>query len=1586
MAVSAREITLILRVQSAGTSNIRRLSGDLAALERGGLSFNQRFIKASQALGALGRSAQLAGGITTAALGFAANAAANLQSQTTLAATQVANNVANVQKVAATDMQGILKQMTQFPAASSDMAKALYDLYSTLNITAKQGLPLLQQVNKAAVAGGLSAQDAGNGLLTILSNFKQIPQTAAGANIAFTRLFAGVRFGRISMQQMTTALAQAAPAARIAGQSLDSMVGSLAFLTRSLGFSKASVGYARLVETLSGPQMQQGLAAMGVHIDTAGGKLKNLQDVIDILVKHFPYLERGGIKASNFFKDIGGLQSTIQARRAFSTLVTNVSGYHNVLGKTIKDNNEFKKSYAALANSLGVQWQVLLNTLKSIAIQIGLTVIPAFVEMSKPIKQAIAWFEALDPKVKDTIGRFAAFGSVALLVGGTIITLVAGLGVAVASIEALGGAASIFVAGAAVYGGLAVLAVKIYQNWSDVKDLFKRMGIDIVKVLQDIGKIVQDFISGKWSDMWSHMGDAVKHAWDGIKAALDFLKVSITKWFADFLTSFPGAITGALTLAFAKRRILGGGAGVGAIRGLDTASTALDTASILNLVGGTALPAGVMLKAAAKSGDMEKLAKYMPFLAGRNKSKVSATILQSGDMAAIAASLPMMSASNRAIGQELIARDKAAHSILNLTKARVELNRVTALSTALESKGLVVSQRIAGGLRIASGMMGGTLAEKFAVASSRTGLTAPAPGAVEAVTAAGKFAKPADVAIATQGLEQLALNATLVQKATAGAGVAFETMGSKVAGAGKGLLQFIGLGNVWVGAAVAGGVALYGVIQIMNHFNPTLDQLIAKEKQAEAAFKQSAGATAQLAQTYSQTQSALQGATSTWRSAVKEMNNAKGGTEAYRKSIQNLSSATQGYTDSAKAAKDATKALNDAMASQITQLKAIPTKSFADLAQLPAAQATLGQLAGGQQIPKAQIQAAQDIVNGAKDARAAVAAYNVALQINARDILGTVASGQKLTENQALYIAQVDQLAAQNPKIKSLQVAMQELSVSTQNMAAALGRMPHNLAAFSAFANSVPRAVRPAVEQFLKLTHMEPNPRFAATLERVASQSPIAAKGLAGFVAIMAKMPTTKQVHIYVTRPGWVEKWITDFEAKTGKLPTQKQINFHIRVHDEATKKLREAEQHLQHLEKLAKSMPSDLLARLRGTKGDPLGAQIDAAQRKLNKLKAPKVHGIFEFAIKGDAWTKFPQQAQTAGRQAATNANKAIDTITAHSKQVGTDSGIGWASNFSAAASGNAKATITVIIKSYKKVAQISSPSRLFKKEIGDPILQGILAGLKDKKSIDQGVQTALTTMLGVFDSYKSTFQTQMGTLFAGPTFQKPYLPQTQLQETLSWGGRVTFKMVKADLAAQLHTYGQFQRDLRRLNRRRGTSFEFIDAIRQLGPAADQEIKALLHATPRQLREYERMWARSQKEINKNAASATRSQAQRWRQMGHTVAIGFMQGMQDYQPKLDRYFKHLFLSLFHTVKRTHKSHSPSLLYMEEGFNVGRGFQLGVMKGTHGLALHAPVGGFGNMGTRHEVQYHTHWTINQAKDESLMRTLRKADFLLRTRT
>lgn len=497
----------------------------------------------------IGRQAQLIGGAGAAALGFAANAAAQLSSKATLAATQLGNNVRQVSKESVANFKAITDQMGMFPSAADDMAASLYDLFSTLNINGKQGRNILIQVNKAAVAGALSTQDATAGVLSILSNFKEIPQTAAGVATALNRSFAAVRFGRMTMAEFQKTLSTTAPAAKNAQQSFNNLAGTMAFLTRSLGPAKAAVGYQRLLEVLGGTQMTKGLKERGVSLRDARGHYLQLDQMIGVLIKKFPQLQKGGFFAQNFFKQIGNIQSTSQARRAFVTLVQDVGGYQNILKKTTGDNNEFRKSYDAMSQTAGVKWAKALNQLKSLWLQLGAAAIPAITGMLQPISRLVKWFQNLDDATKKSIGKWLAYGSAITFVGGTILVAIGSIAAMVAVMKLAFGSLTTVSATAIAFAAAGYL---IYQNWDTIKPILQ----GIMDLLGPLAGMLKDFVGTDVGGLTLQL-IALAAVFRTVSAASKAMAVTgIGKWLISAYSSFRLAAMGAGTFGEALKSIM----------------------------------------------------------------------------------------------------------------------------------------------------------------------------------------------------------------------------------------------------------------------------------------------------------------------------------------------------------------------------------------------------------------------------------------------------------------------------------------------------------------------------------------------------------------------------------------------------------------------------------------------------------------------------------------------------------------------------------------------------------------------------------------------------------------------------------------------------------------------------------------------------------------------------------------------------------------------------------------------------------------------------------------------------------------------
>lgn len=439
----------------------------------------EKFGTLSRMMGHFGRVTQMAGLVAGAALGYAANAAANFDQQAQLVATQtgkVGTGVGQIVKNAAVLRKGLLAVAASGRSSFEQVNDAAYDLFSTFDQLGdsrrglSQGLKIMRLFSDASIAGLTDINTVTNGVVASLTAFDEIPKTAAGVNRILQRMFAAVRFGRMTFAEFAQVLGTTAPAARAAGQSFDTMAGTIAFLSRPLGINKASVGFARLSEIFSRKKFQEGLKNAGVSITKANGALLPFPAIIQRLATAFPKLTKGGGEINRFFKAMGGTEGTIQARRAFVFLMQGMDEYLRVLGKTTKDNNEFSRSLDAMSRTSGVRWAKFMNQIKALFIELGEAAIPTLMELVKPLQQLIKWYANLSDETKKTIGRTLALAAAFALIGGTLLTV----GGAILSFSAMLGKMGILFKSLSIFVIAATVAIAAFKgHWTSLGDILR---------------------------------------------------------------------------------------------------------------------------------------------------------------------------------------------------------------------------------------------------------------------------------------------------------------------------------------------------------------------------------------------------------------------------------------------------------------------------------------------------------------------------------------------------------------------------------------------------------------------------------------------------------------------------------------------------------------------------------------------------------------------------------------------------------------------------------------------------------------------------------------------------------------------------------------------------------------------------------------------------------------------------------------------------------------------------------------------------------------------------------------------------------
>lgn len=438
----------------------------------------QQLERRGQALSAFAhgaRIAQFASGALTAAFAFAAHSAIQFQTSVQLAGTQLGNTSRQMVTAGKNIGTGILAQMKQFPASAQDMSKASYDIYSSLQFAGNQaqqtaqGMAVLKAANMASVAGMVSVEDSTKAVVIMLNTFAKANKDGT-VNVSqlgnmLNTVAAAVRYGRMNWQEFTQALVQTAPAAKASGQSFTEMSGALAFLTTRIpSVRNAAVAYARLVEVLG--RSTKGLHKQGIEVRDATGKFRPLSKIITEIAQKNPKLAAGRKEITDYFKQItkgagAGTMGTIQARKAFVFLVQQHSRYIRTLNLIRKAHGQFAESYAVMRKTAGVRWDIAMNRLHALALEVGVTVIPIFEQLLRPVQRLIKWFNNLDQGTKKSITKWIAWGAIITLIASTVGVLVGSIGSLMLTLSGLGGAGAIFAAIGAAAPELVIAAAAI---------------------------------------------------------------------------------------------------------------------------------------------------------------------------------------------------------------------------------------------------------------------------------------------------------------------------------------------------------------------------------------------------------------------------------------------------------------------------------------------------------------------------------------------------------------------------------------------------------------------------------------------------------------------------------------------------------------------------------------------------------------------------------------------------------------------------------------------------------------------------------------------------------------------------------------------------------------------------------------------------------------------------------------------------------------------------------------------------------------------------------------------------------------------
>lgn len=533
MGLGTRELLLIIRGQDELSKVLRGVGGSMGTLSAQAQQAAQKQMALGSAISTVGVGMAAVGAIGVKWLGDAVSTAKTFDTAIALVKTQV-DNVNTSQQQLATVSKNVAKSI----AAPIDQLNAsLYDIFSSMDVTVPQSQQILTGFAKAAVAGQVDVQTAGRATIAILNAWHQpVSMLSQDLDVQFQL----VRKGVGTYQEFAQSIGQAIPSAQRAGQSIQTLAGMLAYLTRNgLSTSMAAASAQRALDAFSNPKVVDRLKGMGVAVLNNKGGFNDFGVVIDQLQKKLANMTEPQRTAAlqNLFKGAGG---TIQAMRFYDTVTqssTAVKQFTSLTDDMKNSSGALNTAYGTMSNTMTAKTQLLNNQYQLLKVSVGNALIPILTKLIPVIQGIFNWWNSLSGSTQKIIVWIVAATSAFFLVGGAIL-FIAGTFIMLSAAAALADVAlaPIILTVIAVIAGLALLGVAVYElitHWNQVASAVKSVWVPVVNALGAAWNwLWKTILKPLFTWLWSQVGGPLTSLWNSMKSdvssAMDAIHQAVT--------------------------------------------------------------------------------------------------------------------------------------------------------------------------------------------------------------------------------------------------------------------------------------------------------------------------------------------------------------------------------------------------------------------------------------------------------------------------------------------------------------------------------------------------------------------------------------------------------------------------------------------------------------------------------------------------------------------------------------------------------------------------------------------------------------------------------------------------------------------------------------------------------------------------------------------------------------------------------------------------------------------------------------------------------------------------------------------------
>lgn len=176
-----------------------------------------------------------------------------------------AGSIVGASKQEIAEFSDEIRAMTkELPQTADDLGAGLYDVFSAGVTDTAEAMQTLKLAAKAAVAG---LTDTATSVKAGVSTMNAFGLTMEDLNHIYDVQFLTIRKGILRYSELSGEIGKIAPSAKAAGQSMESMFGTLAFLTtKGMNAAEASTALSRAYDALTMPATLSKLREMGVAV------------------------------------------------------------------------------------------------------------------------------------------------------------------------------------------------------------------------------------------------------------------------------------------------------------------------------------------------------------------------------------------------------------------------------------------------------------------------------------------------------------------------------------------------------------------------------------------------------------------------------------------------------------------------------------------------------------------------------------------------------------------------------------------------------------------------------------------------------------------------------------------------------------------------------------------------------------------------------------------------------------------------------------------------------------------------------------------------------------------------------------------------------------------------------------------------------------------------------------------------------------------------------------------------------------------------------------------------------------------------